>query len=111
LDQVTKLGPLEQLLDMLPGMSQLKQMGPIEIDPKRMAHMRAMLSSMTVEERRHPESIKGSRRRRIALGSGTPVQDVNLLLKQFEQMRTMMSQFSGMGKAGKAGKFKLPFGL
>ena len=116
LEQVTKLGPLEQLLDMIPGMSKMKQqMGPVEIDPKRMAHMRAMLSSMTKEERRHPEIIKGSRRRRIAQGSGTSVQDVNLLMKQFEQMRTMFSQFSGMGmgmgKAGKAGKLKLPFGL
>lgn len=111
LDQVTKLGPLEQLIDMIPGMSQLKKMGPIEIDPKRMARMRAMLSSMTAEERRHPEIIKGSRRRRIALGSGNSVQDVNLLMKQFDQMRTMMSQFSGMGKAGKAGKFQLPFGM
>jgi signal recognition particle subunit SRP54 len=118
LEQVTKLGPLEQLLDMIPGMSQLKKAGPIEIDPKRMAHMRAILSSMTRHERHHPEVIRGSRRRRrrIATGSGTSVAEVNQLLKQFEQMREMFGQFAGMEKSGKLGKmgpgnFKLPFSL
>ncbi|HEX2950903.1 MAG TPA: signal recognition particle protein [Armatimonadota bacterium] len=113
LDQVTKMGPLDQLMDMIPGMSQLKRMGPIEIDPKRLAHMRAMLSSMTAEERHHPEIIRGSRRRRIAAGSGTTVQDVNALLKQFDQMRELFGQFTGMEKGGKLGgklgKLKLPF--
>lgn len=109
LDQVTKMGPLDQLLDMIPGMGKLKQQGPIEIDPKRMARMRAILSSMTREERHRPELIRGSRRRRIAAGSGTSVQDVNMLLKQFEQMREMFGQFAHMEKAGKLGKMKLPF--
>ncbi|HEY3379991.1 MAG TPA: signal recognition particle protein [Armatimonadota bacterium] len=114
LDQVTKMGPLDQLLEMIPGMSQLKKMGPIEVDPKRMARMRAILSSMTREERHHPEMLRGSRRRRVAKGSGTSVQDVNMLLKQFEQMREMFGQFAGMEKNGKLGKLnankmKLPF--
>ncbi|MHB9132276.1 MAG: signal recognition particle protein [Armatimonadota bacterium] len=111
LDQVAKMGPLEHLLDMIPGMSQLKANGPINIDPKKMLHMRAILSSMTPHERQHPELIRGNRRRRIAAGSGTSVQDVNLLLKQFEQMREMFGQFGRMEKAGKLGKGKLPFNL
>ena len=109
LEQVTRMGPLDQLLEMIPGISQMKAMGPVEVDPKRMARMRAILSSMTREERRHPEIIRGSRRRRIAAGSGTAVSDVNLLLKQFDQMREMFAQFSNMGKSGKPGKLKLPF--
>lgn len=114
MDQITKLGPIEQIMDMIPGMSQMKQrMGPIEIDPKRILHMRAMLSSMTSEERQHPELIKASRRRRIAAGSGNSLQDVNMLLKQFEQMREMFGQFAGMEKGGKSQKMKmkLPFSL
>lgn len=114
MDQMANMGPLDQLLDMLPGMGQLKKQGPIEIDPKKMAHMRAILSSMTPDERRRPEIIRGSRRRRISQGSGTTVTEVNMLLKQFEQMREMMGKFAGMEKMGKlkpGGKFKLPFGL
>lgn len=114
LDQLTKMGPLEQLLDMIPGISQVKQQmgGAIELDPKRMARMRAILSSMTREERHHPEIVRGSRRRRIAAGSGTSVQDVNLLLKQFEQMRDMFGMMANMekrGKPGKLGKLNIPF--
>lgn len=109
LDQLTRMGPLDQLLEMIPGMNQMKKMGPVEIDPKRMGRLRAMISSMTRDERKHPEIIRGSRRRRIAAGSGVDVQDVNLLLKQFEQMRQMFGQFANMEKSGKAGKLKLPF--
>jgi len=110
LDQVLKMGPLEQILDMIPGMGQqLKAMGPIQIDPKRMGHMRAILSSMTRQERQHPELIRGSRRRRIATGSGTSVQEVNMVLKQFEQMREMFGKLSGMEKNGSLSKMKLPF--
>jgi signal recognition particle subunit SRP54 len=114
LDQLTKMGPLEQLLDMVPGMNQMKQaMGgaPLQVDPKKMAHMRAILSSMTPHERHHPEIVRGSRRRRIAAGSGTSVQEVNLLLKQFEQMREMFGQLAGMEKRGKLNKMKMPFGF
>jgi len=114
LDQLSSMGSLENLLEMIPGMAQMKkQMGPIEIDPKRMAHLRAILSSMTSEERHRPELIKGSRRRRIAAGSGTSVQEVNQVLKQFDQMRDMFGQFAAFEKSGKMqnklGKMKLPF--
>lgn len=109
LDQVSKLGPLDQLLDMVPGMAALKQRGPIDVDPKRLGRMRAILSSMTREERHHPEIIRGSRRRRIAAGSGVTVQEVGQLLKQFEQMRGMLGQFAGLERNGKLGKAKSPF--
>ncbi len=109
LDQLTKMGPLDQLLDMVPGFGRLKAQGPIEIDQKKMVHMRAILSSMTMEERRNPDVIRGSRRRRIATGSGTSIQDVNQLLKQFEQMRELFGQFAQAEKGGKFGKMKLPF--
>ncbi len=121
MDQVSKMGPLDQLLEMIPGMAQIKQRlgaeGPLQLDPKKMGHMRAIISSMTPEERHHPEIIRGSRRRRIAAGSGTSVQEVNLLLKQFEQMQEMFGQFASMEKSGKLGgkpgmgKMKLPFGF
>jgi len=114
MDQITKMGPLEQLLDMIPGMGNVKAQlgGNLQLDPKRLARMRAILSSMTPEERRNPEMLKGSRRRRVASGSGTSVQDVNLLLKQFEQMREMFAQLGGSGgKHGKPGRMGmgLPF--
>ncbi|MHB9026021.1 MAG: signal recognition particle protein [Armatimonadota bacterium] len=111
MDQLTKMGPLDQLMDMIPGMSRLKSMGPIEIDPKKMARMRAILSSMTRQERQHPEIIRGSRRRRIAAGSGTSVQEVNQLLKQFDTMRDMIGQFTRAERSGKPGKKGMsPFG-
>ena len=119
MDQVSKMGPLDQLLEMVPGMAQIKQRlgteGPLQLDPKRMGHMRAIISSMTPQERHNPEIIRGSRRRRIAAGSGTSVQEVNMLLKQFAQMQEMFGQFASMEKSGKMGgkpgmgKMKLPF--
>jgi signal recognition particle subunit SRP54 len=106
LDQLTQMGPLDQLLDMIPGMGQMKaQMGgAMQVDPKRLLRVRAILSSMTKSERRRPEILNGSRRRRIAAGSGTSVTEVNQMLKQFEQMKQMMGQFMAMEKSGKAGK-------
>jgi len=116
LDQVTQMGPLDQLLELIPGMAQIKQQmgGQLNIDPKKMTHMRAILSSMTNEERRRPEIVRGNRRRRIALGSGTSIQEVNLVLKQFEQMREMFGNLAHMDKGSKfgpkmGGKMKLPF--
>lgn len=99
--QMKKLGPLENLLKLLPG---VKKMGldKVKIDPKQMAHIEAIVLSMTPKERRHPEIIKASRKTRIAAGSGTSVQEVNKLLQQFEQMKKMMKQFSN-------GNMKLPF--
>ncbi len=99
--QIKKLGPLENILKMLP---QAKKMGlnNIKIDPKDILHVEAIILSMTPYERKHPEVLKASRKQRIAKGSGRSVEEVNRLLKQFEQMKVMMKQF-------KNGNFKMPF--
>ena len=101
LKQMKKLGPLENLLKLIPG---AKKMGlnDIKIDPKQMAHIEAIVLSMTPKERRNPEIIKASRKTRIAKGSGTSVQEVNKLLQQFDQMKKMMKQFTN-------GNMKMPF--
>ena len=99
--QIKKLGPLENLLKLIPG---AKKMGinDIKIDPKQMAHIEAIVLSMTPKERRNPDIIKASRKTRIASGSGTSVQEVNRLLQQFDQMKKMMKHMSN-------GNMKLPF--
>ena len=99
--QMKKLGPIENLIKLLPG---AKKMGltNIKIDPKQMAHIEAIVLSMTPKERRNPSIIKASRKTRIAKGSGSSVQEVNQLLQQFDQMKKMMKQVSN-------GNFKLPF--
>ena len=99
--QIKKLGPLENILKMLPG---AKKMGldNVQVNPKDMAHIEAIILSMTPYERRHPECLKASRKIRIAKGCARSVEEVNRLLKQFEQMKTMMKQF-------KNGNFKMPF--
>ena len=97
LQSLKKMGPMEQVLGMLPGANKLK-MG--DIDEKALPRVEAVISSMTPEERRHPNIIDGGRRRRIAAGSGTTVQDVNRLLKQFEMMKKMMKQFGKLGRRG-----------
>ena len=101
LKQIKKLGPLENIIKMLPG---AKKMGlnNVQINPKDMAHIEAIILSMTPYERRHPEVLKASRKQRIAKGSGRSVEEVNRLLKQFEQMKIMMKQFN-------SGNFKMPF--
>ncbi|NLY11525.1 MAG: signal recognition particle protein [Firmicutes bacterium] len=110
LQQIKNMGPLDQLIGMLPGMGQLKNLkGGLAVDDSHLKSIEAIINSMTVEERQNPSIIGGSRRRRIAQGSGTRVQDVNRLLKQFEQMRQMMKQVSGMGKGKKKGRNMLPF--
>jgi len=98
--QVQKLGPLEGLLGMLPGMP-AKALKQAKADPKRLKHTEAIILSMTAEERRRPEILNGGRRARIARGAGRPVQEVNLLVKQFEQMRQLMK---GAGKLGLRGR-------
>lgn len=108
LQQVRNMGPLDQLLGMIPGMSQVKGLKDMQPDEKQMKQIEAVIFSMTPEERRHPEIIDGSRRRRIAAGSGTTVQTVNRLLKQFDQTRKMMKQFTDKGMK-KKGKFPFPF--
>ena len=101
LKQIKKLGPLENILKMLP---QARQMGlnNVSIDPKQMAHIEAIILSMTPYERRHPEILKASRKQRIAKGSGRSVEEVNRLINQFEQMKKMMKMMSN-------GKMKMPF--
>ena len=101
LKQIKKLGPLENLIKLIPG---AKKMGlnNVKVDPKDMAHIEAIILSMTPYERRHPEVLKATRKQRIAKGSARSVEEVNRLLKQFEQMKVMMKQF-------KSGNFKMPF--
>ena len=99
--QIKKLGPLENILKMLPGARGMG-LNNISIDPKDMAHIEAIILSMTPYERRHPEVLKASRKQRIAKGSGRSVEEVNRLLKQFESMKEMMKLMNN-------GKFKMPF--
>jgi len=106
LQRLGKMGSLEQLLGMIPGLQGLRPQGPLEVDAKRLKQMTAIVQSMTAHEREEPDVIDGSRRSRIAHGSGTSRQDVNLLLKQFRQMRVMLMQFAGVEKKG-----RLPKGL
>lgn len=110
LQQVKSMGPLDQLLGMIPGLNkQLKGMKP-EFDEKEIAKVEAIIRSMTPQERNDPSILNGSRKKRIARGSGTRVQDVNRLLKQFEESRRMMKQLTDMStKKGTPGRFKLPF--
>jgi len=107
--QVKKLGPIEQVLGMIPGLGGIKNLKNLQIDEKELVHVEAIIRSMTPAERREPERIlSGSRKRRIASGSGTTVQEVNRLLKQFEQTRKMMKQFMDVTRSGKQKKVKLP---
>ena len=94
ISQIQKMGPLENMLKMIPGVKP-KMLEGVDVDPKRIRHMEAIVLSMTPEERRRPEILNGSRRARIARGSGRPVSEVNRLLKQFKEMRKMMKR---MGK-------------
>lgn len=121
MEQVKKLGPLDQILDMMPGMGKMKgQMKDLKVDERQLQKVAAIVKSMTKDERAKPELLNPSRRKRIALGSGNTVVEVNRFIKQFEDMRKMMKQFSGMmggggknkkGLLGKLGKgMKFPFG-
>ncbi|MCY4398532.1 MAG: signal recognition particle protein [Gemmatimonadetes bacterium] len=92
--QVQRMGPLDQLLKMIPGMSRSLPVG--EIDPRKMKHIEAIILSMTPEERRRPEILNGSRRKRIARGSGRPVSEVNRLMKRFTEMEVMLKQMKGL---------------
>ena len=107
LRQLKKMGNINHLLSMLPGVN-TGALKDAQVDEKQMVRIEAIILSMTKEERLRPEIINGSRRKRIAAGSGTTVEDINKLLKQFEQMKKTMKQFSGMGKRKMFG-MKLPF--
>lgn len=102
MDQIRHMGPLDQLVGLLPGMGRVKGLQNMVPDEKDLERIKAIISSMTREERRHPSIIDGSRKRRIARGSGTTVQDINRLLKQFQQSRKMMRSLQQMEKRGKS---------
>ncbi|CRK80513.1 signal recognition particle protein [Neobacillus massiliamazoniensis] len=110
LGQVRKLGPLDELLKMMPGANKIKGLNNLQVDEKQIAHVEAIIRSMTKEEKIHPEIMNSNRKRRIAKGSGRTVPEVNRLLKQFEDMKKMMKQMTGMQQKGKKkGGFKFPF--
>lgn len=112
ISHVKKMGPLEQVLGMIPGLGGLKKLKDIQVDEKELVYVEAIIRSMTPDERQEPERVlNGSRKRRIARGSGTSVQEVNRLLKQFEQTKKMMRQLMDMEKSmKKGGKIpKMPF--
>ena len=108
MQQIKKMGPLKDLLGMIPGVSQQINLDDVNIDPKAMAHIEAIIQSMTKEERNNPSILNGPRKKRIAEGSGRNIAEVNRLLKQFEEMKKMMKQMNALTK-GKKGKFKFPF--
>ncbi|ENJ4967181.1 signal recognition particle protein [Listeria monocytogenes] len=113
LQQVKQMGPLDELLKMMPGANKMKGLDNMNVDDKQLGHIEAIIKSMTKNEKDNPDIINASRRKRIARGSGRPVQEINRLLKQFGEMKKMMKQMTGGGK-GKKGKnpfdnFKMPF--
>ena len=118
MDQISKMGPLEDIMKMIPGMANNKALANVKMDPKDIAHMKAIVYSMTPKEREDPDSLNPSRRRRIAAGSGRPVVEVNRMIKQFNQSKQMMNQMSkgnmkgldglmGGGVSGKLGKMAM----
>ena len=110
LSQIKKMGPLDQLLGMIPGLSQLGNLSEFSFDDKRFKRFEAIILSMTEKERNKPDLIDSSRRKRIAIGSGNDISEVNMLLKQFEQMRKMMKQLGNFGKR-RGGKLSRIFGM
>ena len=108
--QVKQMGPLDDLMSMIPGANKMKGLKNAQLDDKQLSHVEAIIQSMTKKERQDPSIINGSRRKRIAKGSGTSVSQVNRLIKQFSEMKKMMKQMTNMqkGKKGKGG-FKFPF--
>lgn len=109
LQQMKNMGPISQILEMIPGVNS-KQLKNLNVDEKELVHIEAIIQSMTKEERLNPAIIDGSRRKRIAKGSGTSIQEVNKLLKQFNETKKMLKKFSGMEKTmKKRGRFGLPF--
>jgi signal recognition particle subunit SRP54 len=109
LEQMKKMGPLDELLGMIPGMNS-KALKGLDLNPKDLIKTEAIIKSMTKRERDNPDVIDSSRRKRIAAGSGTTVSDVNRLLKQFKETKKMMKKFSEMSKGPKKkGKIGFPF--
>ncbi|EAG4503749.1 signal recognition particle protein [Listeria monocytogenes] len=113
LQQVKQMGPLDELLKMMPGANKMKGLDNMNVDDKQLGHIEAIIKSMTKNEKDNPDIINASRRKRIARGSGRPVQEINRFLKQFGEMKKMMKQMTGGGKGKKGknpfGNFKMPF--
>lgn len=110
LAQVRNMGPLDELLGMMPGANKMKGLKNVQVDEKQIGHIEAIVRSMTKKEKEDPSILNGSRKKRIAKGSGTTIQEVNRLIKQFDEMKKMMKQMSNMtAKGKKKGKFKFPF--
>lgn len=107
LQQVKKMGPLDEILKMMPGMNKIKGLENAQVDESQMGRVEAVIRSMTIAERTTPEIINANRRKRIAKGSGTSIQEVNRLLKQFEEMKKMVKQMTNMQQKGKK-KMKMP---
>jgi signal recognition particle subunit SRP54 len=105
MQQLKKMGPLKNVLGMLPGIG--TKIKNVEVDDDVLKKPEAIIRSMTLKERNNPSVLNASRRKRIAAGAGVTVQDVNQLMRQFDQMQTMMKQFAGKGR--RFGKRKLPF--
>ena len=111
LQQVRNMGPLDEILGMIPGLSQAKELKNLQVDEKQLSRVEAIIRSMTPQEKQHPEILNASRRRRIARGSGTSIQEVNRLIKQFDNMKKMMKQFSTKGGKKKRKKRGLSLSL
>jgi signal recognition particle subunit SRP54 len=111
LQQVKRMGSLESLFGMIPGMGNAKALKGLQLDEKQFVKVEAMINSMTVSERRRPDIINGSRKRRIASGSGTTVQDLNKLLKQFKDAKKMLKQFGKLEQEAQKGKLRKGAGL
>ena len=111
LQRVRKMGPLEQIMGMIPGMGGVKGLKDAKVDEKELKRVEAVIQSMTLDERSDPGILNAGRRRRIAAGSGTSVQDVNLVVKQFDEMKKMMKMLTGsMGKGKKRSRMpNMPF--
>jgi signal recognition particle subunit SRP54 len=108
LKTIRRMGPLESILGMIPGLGQLKELAQNKPDEKQMGRVEAIISSMTPEERRNDKIINGSRRRRIAAGSGTSVEEVNRLLKQFTEMKKVLQMIGQGGLPGMKGMKGMP---
>lgn len=111
MDQVKTLGPLDDLIKMMPGANKIKGLDKMNLNGKEIDHVQAIIRSMTFEEREHPEKLNASRKKRIAKGSGRSLQEINRLLKQFNDMKKMMKQMTSGKKKGKNpfGNMGLPF--
>ena len=110
LQQIKKMGPIKDLMKMIPGIGGKINLDEIDVDDNATKHIEAIIQSMTPAERQNPDILNGSRKKRIAKGCGRSIQEVNKLLKQFNDMKKMMKSITDMQK-GRKGRFKMPFGL